>query len=423
MYQFSKKLKKMIFFLMTLGFFLIFFDKIPFLNRIDFNQKKYFFLKKISHKKDEKKENQPWVGLYIAIFYFTTISLGSLLFLGIQYVSKSGWSIIIHPIIEELASFIPYGCFLILIFFLLNSIGIIHIFHWMDINLFDPTSLKYDKIISSKKAFLNIPFFLIRSFIYIIGWNFFYFKLKKTSYILNMTSSLNDYKKLNFFSIIFIIFFSITSIFMGWDWIMSLNPHWFSTLFSWYILSSYMVTAIGSITILSIYLKKIGCLPLFNENHLHDLSKYLFSSSLLWTYFWFSQFLLYWYGNIPEEVIHFLKREELYGNIHFWMVILNFLVPFFGLMSSKSKINTKIVLIVSFLLLVGHYIDIYNLIAPEIVVNKHLYPKFGLHEIGSLLLIGNIFIYILFFNINRKNLNFIGNPFFQESKKYKYPYL
>ncbi|WP_235610001.1 hypothetical protein [Blattabacterium sp. (Cryptocercus kyebangensis)] len=408
---------------MTLGFFLLFFDKIPILNRIDFNQKKFFFLKTISNKKEEKKENKPWIGLYIAIFYFTTISLGSLLFLGIQYASQSGWSIIIHPIIEELASFIPYGCFMILIFFLLNSMDIIHIFHWMDINLYDPTSLKYDKLISSKRAFLNIPFFLIRSLIYIIGWNFFYFKIKKTSHILNMTRSLNDYKKLNFLSIIFIIFFSITSIFMGWDWIMSLNPHWFSTLFSWYVLSSYMVTGIGTITILSIYLKKIGCFPFFNENHLHDLSKYLFSSSLLWSYFWFSQFLLYWYGNIPEEVSHFLKREELYGNIHFWMLILNFLVPFFGLMSSKSKINPKIVLIVSSSLLVGHYIDIYNLIAPDVIVNDPFYPKFGLHEIGALLLIGNIFIYILFINLNRKKLNSIGHPFFQESKKYKYPYI
>jgi hypothetical protein len=409
---------------MILGTFILFLENIISRNKRTYLENRNFEKKKdILYERQRQEGNQPWIGLYIAIFYFTTISLGSLFFLGIQHVSKSGWSIIIHPIMEKVASFLPYGGFMILILLLLNSMDFIHIFHWMNSSLYNPNSFKYDEIIANKRIFLNIPFFLIRSFIYIIGWSFFYFKIKKTSHVLDITNSLNDYKKLNIIAILFIIFFSITSIFMGWDWIMSLNPHWFSTLFSWYVLSTYMVTGIGTITIISIYLKRKGYFPFFNENHLHDLSKYLFSTSLLWTYFWFSQFLLYWYGNIPEEVVYFIKRKEIYGNIHFWMLILNFLVPFLGLMSSKSKKNIKIVLPVTFILLIGHYIDIYNLIAPEIVFNEIFYPKFGLYEIGSLLLIGSIFIYIVLINFNRKKINPIGHPFFQESKEYKYPYM
>lgn len=428
MYQFSQKNKKIIISIMLIGFFLLLFDQIIFSKKIFFSKKKELFLerkstenKKNTLQKSEKIENKPWIGLYMSLFYFTSISLGSLFFLGIQYVSKSGWSIIIHPIMEEVSSFLPYGGVMILIILLLNAMDYIHIFHWMDPSLYDSTSLEYDKVIASKKLFLNIPFFLIRSFIYIIGWCFFYFKIKKTSSILDKTCSLKDYKKLNFLSIIFIIFFSITSIFMGWDWIMSLNPHWFSTLFSWYLLSTYIVTGISTITIIAIYLKKKGCLPFFNENHLHDLSKYLFSTSLLWTYLWFSQFLLYWYGNIPEEISFFLKREEVYGSIHFWMLISNFLIPFLGLMSSRCKTNPRIVFTIASILLFGHYIDIYNLIAPD--VNGIFDPKFGLSEIGSLLLIGSIFSYILFSNLNKKKLHSIGNPLFQESKKYKYPYI
>ncbi|WP_317168596.1 hypothetical protein [Blattabacterium cuenoti] len=383
-----------------------------------FNEKKTFSI----HKKYDKKENQPWMSLYIGFFYFTTISLGSLFFLCIQNISKSGWSIVIHPVMEGVSSFLPYGGLMILIILFLNAMGFIHLFHWMDLSLENnnPTSFKYDKIIANKKLFLNIPFFLIRSIIYIAGWSFFYFRIKKISHMLNVTRSLIFYKQLNRLSVIFIIFFSITSILMGWDWIMSLNPHWFSTLFSWYVLSTYIVTGIGSITIISIYLKKKGYFPFFNENHLHDLSKYLFSTSLLWTYFWFSQFLLYWYGNIPEEIFYFIKREEIYHSVHLWMIIPNFLVPFFGLMSSKSKTNPKIVFIVTCILLIGHYIDIYSLIAPDV---KLSYPKFGLYEIGSLLLVGSIFSYILFINLNKKEFSFIGNPFFQESKNYKYPYM
>ncbi|AGD98445.1 hypothetical protein BLBBOR_573 [Blattabacterium sp. (Blatta orientalis) str. Tarazona] len=406
MYQFSQENKKIIIFIMFIGFFFFFLIKF-FFQRKFFSQKKELFLERKSTEneknalqKSEKIENQPWIGLYMSLFYFTSISLGSLFFLGIQYVSKSGWSIIIHPIMEEVSSFLPYGGVMILIILLLNAMDYIHIFHWMDPTLYDPTSLEYDKVIASKKLFLNIPFFLIRSFIYIIGWCFF-IQNKKTSSILDKTCSLKDYKKLNFLSLIFIIFFSITSIFMGWDWIMSLNPHWFSTLFSWYVLSTYIVTGISTITIIAIYLKKKGCLPFFNENHLHDLSKYLFSTSLLWTYLWFSQFVLYWYGNIPEEISFFLKREEVYGSIHFWMLISNFLIPFLGLMSSRCKTNPRIVFIIASILLFGHYIDIYNLIAPD--VNGIFDPKFGLSEIGSFLLIGSIFSYILFRNLNKKN--------------------
>ncbi|WP_185869668.1 hypothetical protein [Blattabacterium cuenoti] len=367
--------------------------------------------------KKERIYYELFTGLYTSIFYFTSISLGSLFFLVLQNVSKSGWSIIIHPIMEEVSSFIPYGGFMILIIIFLNTSDIIHMFHWMDTDLYNPNSLKYDKIIASKEMFLNIPFFLIRSFIYVLGCSFFYFKIKKISKVLNVTSSLNDYKKLNFISIIYIIFFSIISIFMSWDWIMSFNPHWFSTLFGWYILSSTIITGISMITMIAIYLNKKKYFTLFNKNHLHDLSKYLFSSSLLWTYFWFSQFLLYWYGNIPEEISFFIKREENYNYIHFWMLIPNFIIPFFTLISSKNKINSNIVFSVGLILMIGHYINIYSIIYPDLNV------KFGMYEIGSILLIGGLFIYILFSNLNKKKLYSIGHPFFKESKNYKYPYM
>ncbi|WP_317168043.1 hypothetical protein [Blattabacterium cuenoti] len=405
--------KKIIISMIIIGFILILLDK------KFFNKKIYNFSKEEGKEiKYEKKENEPWSGLYISIFYFTSISLGALFFLGIQNISNSGWSIIIHPIMEDIASFIPYGSIMIFIILSLNTLDYIHLFHWMSPDLFDPISLKYDKIIASKKLFLNTPFFLIRSLIYVLGCSFFYFKIRKKSHILDQTHSLNDYKKLYFISLIFIIFFSIVSILIAWDWIMSLNPHWFSTLFGWYILSSYIVTGIGTITIISIYLNKKGYFPLFNKNHLHDLSKYLFSSSLLWSYLWFSQFLLYWYGNIPEEIYYFLKREEIYQSIHFWILIPNLVIPLFGLISSKNKTNPKIVFSIAFTLLIGHYIETYSLIAPDVEI------QFGMSEIGSLLLIGGIFYYILFSNLNKRKPNASkGNPFFQESKNYEYPYM
>jgi hypothetical protein len=414
MYQFHRINKKIIILIIVIGFIFIFLDKI-------FIDKKQYFTVFTEKKYLNIQNHQPITELYISIFYFTSISLGTLFFLAIQNVSKSGWSVIIHPIMEEISSFIPYGVGMILIILILNTIDVVHIFSWMNYNLHKPLSLEKDKILVSKRLFLNVPFFLIRSLIYVLGCSFFYLNIKKISCTLYKSYSLNDYKRLYSRSIIFVIFFSIISIFMIWDWIMSLNPHWFSTLFSWYVLSGFIVTGTSAITIASIYLNKKGYFPLFSKSHLHDLSKYLFASSLLWTYLWFSQFFLYWYGNIPEEVIYFIKREKIYNSIHFWMLIPNFFIPFFGLMSSKSKSNYKIVFSISLLLLIGHYIDIYNLIAPDI----HKKVKFCIFEmIGTILIIGGFFIYILFINFNKRNLNSSeGNPFFQESKNYKYPYI
>ncbi|WP_185864516.1 hypothetical protein [Blattabacterium cuenoti] len=401
MLQFSTKTKIKIFFIIIIGIILILLDSFLLKNNLEINK--------------------PWTSLYISIFYFTSLSIGSLFFLAIQNVSKSGWSVVVHPIMEEVGSFIPYGCIMIFIILLINGVGWVKMFQWMNPNLYNPILKEYDEIIAHKKIFFNIPFFLIRSVVYIIIYIFFYLKIKKISYTLSYHYSVDNYKKLYLYSILFIIFLSIVSVFMSWDWIMSLNPHWFSTLFGWYILSSYLVTSISIITIISLLLKKIGCFPLFNENHLHDLSKYLFSGSLLWTYFWFSQFLLYWYGNIPEEIVFFLKRKELYHSIHFWMLIPNFIIPFFFLISSKAKTNTKIVFMSSIIICIGHYIDIYHIIAPDI---EHKYEKFGFSEIGGFLLIFGIFIYILLLNLSNRKLDIpTGHPFFEESKNYKYPHM
>ncbi|WP_238785496.1 hypothetical protein [Blattabacterium cuenoti] len=357
---------------------------------------------------------------YTNILYFTLISLGILCFLTIQYVSNSVWSVIIYPIMEMLSSFLPYGCILIFIIFVFNSINIIQLFPWMNINVFNQNSILYDQIIVNKKEFLNIPFFLIRNILYMIVWNIFYWKITTTSLMLNKNYSIKLYDKLYFLSVKFIICFAITSIFMGWDWIMFINPHWISTIFSWYLLSSYLSAGIGLIIIVSIYLNKLGYLSYFNEHHLHDLSKYLFSSSLLWTYFWFAQFLLYWYGNIPEEMIFFIKRTILYKNIYIYMLMFNFLLPFFGLLSSKNKKNPLIVSIISIMIFIGHYLDMYHLIIPEISLFKY---NFIFFDIGVLLIIGSIFLYIIFYNVNKNKFQYLGHPYFKESQNYKYPYM
>ncbi|WP_233485135.1 hypothetical protein [Candidatus Walczuchella monophlebidarum] len=360
---------------------------------------------------------RPWSALYMSAFYFTSISLGALFFLSIQHAVQAGWPIVVSRVMEGVSSFLPFGGVIILLLLILNCIGVIHMIPWMDSSFSDPNSPNYDEFIHNKLPFLNIYFYLIRSILYVVGWTFFMCCLKFISKKLDYTRSVKEHKTLRYVSVVFILFFSISSMVMGWDWIMSLDPSWFSTLFGWYVLGSYLVSGITVISLVAIFLNSQGYLPFFNHNHLHDLAKYIFATSLLWTYLWFSQFLLYWYGNIPEEVTYFLHRSNQYHFINFIMLIPNFLFPLFGLISSRSKRNKKIIVILGCILLIGHIIDIYNMIMPGSVGGFY---GFGMSEIGSLLFVGGGFLLVLLREFGKMNLSPQGNFLFYESVFYEY---
>lgn len=379
-------------------------------------KKKYYQNNRINNSIIEETSilfyNRPWSALYTASIFFTGITLGSLFFLAIQYISQSGWSIIIIRVMESIFSFFPYCAFIIFIIIGLNCIKYINMFHWMDESLYNIHSNNYDEILNNRILFLNKKFFFFRSLLYIIICIFFIKKIKFFSKKLDENKNIKYFNKLYNISVYFIIFFSISSVIISWDWIMSLEPHWISTLFSWYVISGYILTGISTITIFSIFLKKIKVLTIFNENHLYDLSKYIFSSSLLWSYFWLSQFLLYWYGNIPEEIIYFLTRSNLYKSIHLWMMIPNLGIPFITLITSKIKKNSNLVLIIAIIVLIGQYINIYSLIMPGSVGPFY---GFGILEIGSLLLLFGLFLIIFIKNIIKNSILPIGNIFLKES--------
>ena len=374
--------------------------------------------KKIDHFMHQA-HNRPWSALYVAVFYFLGLSLGVLFFLCIQHVAQAGWSMILTRLMEGIASFLPYGGIALFLILLFNVGGFIHMFHWMDPSLYDKESLSFDPILNNKRPFLNSLFFLSRSFLYILGWSFFMFWIKKTAKKLNQSGDIKYHRKLYNVSVGFIIFFAISSMIMGWDWVMSLDPHWFSTLFGWYILGSYLTSGISLLALICIYLKNKGCFPLFKKDHQHDLGKYMFATSLLWTYLWFAQFLLYWYGNIPEEVVYFLDRAKQYKNLHFWMLIPNFLLPLLGLMGSDIKRKSKVIVSMGVIILIGHYIDFYHMIMPGSVGG---FFGFGWVELGSLLFVGGGFLWIVLHAIGKDSLVAKGSPLFKESEDYEYPY-
>jgi hypothetical protein len=353
--------------------------------------------------------NRPYAALYVAAFFFMMIALGVLAFYAIQYASQAGWSPVLYRVMEAITYYLLPGALIVL---LIAIIGDKHIFIWMD-----PEVVAHDELIQGKSSWLNKPWFIIRALIFIGGWSLYRYFSRKFSLAQDNDSG-NKFFKLNFrISAAFLVFFIYTESMMSWDWIMSVDPHWFSTLFGWYLLASMLVSGITVIALITIYLKSKGHLDEVNDSHLHDLAKFMFGFSVFWTYLWFSQFMLIWYANIPEEVTYYITRIEDYTIPFFGMIIMNFIFPFLVLINSDYKRIPWFIVMAGIVILVGHYVDVFNMIMPATVVDRWY---FGLPEISALALFSGLFILIVFYSLSKAPLLAKGNPYIKESENFHY---
>ena len=359
-------------------------------------------------------QNKPWAALYVAAFFFFMIALGTLMFYAIQRAAQAGWPILLFRVMEGITAYLVPGSIIIYVFLVLTGLHANHLFVWMDAE-----TVAHDEIIQGKVGYLNVPFFLIRAAIYLLGWNAYRYFSRKFSLAQDAAPAgdISNHKKNFRISAVFLVFFFVTESMMSWDWIMSLDPHWFSTLFGWYVLASMLVTAVTVIALIAIYLKSKGYLPKVNNSHLHDLAKFMFGFSVFWTYLWFSQFMLIWYSNIPEEVTYFLTRIDDYNLPFFGMIAMNFLFPLLILMSSDYKRSNWIIVMAGIVIVLGHYIDIYNMIMPATVGDQWF---IGWAEIGGFLFFAGLFMFVVFRAIGKAPLEASGDPFVGESERFVY---
>ena len=357
-------------------------------------------------------KNRPWSGIYVALLFFFLTSLGALAFYAINHASQAGWPVVLFRVTEAITAYLPIGGVLLFVFFVLSSLQMNHLFTWMD-----PEVVANDVLIQNKAGYLNVPFFLIRAAIYIGGWVLYRNYARKWTIAQDASSDISNYKKLFKSSAAFLVFFLVSESMMSWDWIMSLDPHWYSTLFGWYVFSSFIVSGITAIALVAIYLKGRGYLEFVNDSHLHDLAKYMFGFSIFWAYLWFSQFMLIWYANIPEEVTYFVSRFNEYKVPFLGMVVLNFVFPILILMNSDYKRVPWFIVSTGIIVLIGHYIDIFVMVMPATVGDQWF---FGIPEISAGLLILGIFIYVVFNALAKAPLLAKGNPFIKESEYFHY---
>lgn len=357
-------------------------------------------------------QNRPWAALYVAAIFFFIIALGVLAFYAIQRAAQAGWSPILFRVMEGITSYLVPGGIVIFVLLVLSVLHLNHLFTWMD-----PEVMEHDELLQAKSGFLNPTFFLIRAAIFLGGW-ILYREVSRRLSLAQDEADDNSNFKLNFrWSAGFLVFYLVSESMMSWDWIMSVDPHWFSTLFGWYVFASMVVSGITVIAIISIYLKAKGYLPDVNDSHIHDLAKFMFGFSIFWTYLWFGQFMLIWYANIPEEVAYFVTRIQDFRLPFFGMVALNFIFPVLMLMNSDYKRVNWFVIMTGIVILLGHYLDVYNMIMPATVGDQWY---IGIPEIGSVCFFAGFFILWVFRAYTFAPLQPKRNPFIEESRQFHY---
>lgn len=360
-----------------------------------------------------------FANIWINNVYFTGIAVIGVFFFAIQYAAQAGWSAGILRVMLSLGNWLPIAAVLMIgSYFIVGH----DIFHWTHAYLFDKNDPQYDYIIDGKGQFFFWPlekgsfpiFFIARMVIFLGVWIFFFNKLKSLSLEEDKVGSSEYWVKIRTWSALFLIFFAVSSSIASWDWIMSIDTHWFSTLFGWYMFASWFVAGLSTITLITLYLKDKGYLEMVNENHIHDLGKFVFGFSIFWTYLWFSQFLLIYYANIPEETVYFVERlqSDVYGPFIFVNLILNFFLPFFVLMTRDAKRHGVFLKVVCSLIILGHWFDFFLMVQPGTLGQN---GGFGLMEVGMFLVYGAAAAWVIMSNLGKQNLVAKNHPMLEES--------
>ena len=360
-------------------------------------------------------------------FFFFAIALLALFFLALQYATETAWFVMIKRVIEGVASYVNVGIVvLLLLFIVLTAMGggyteahghhVGHIYAWMDSAVTDVDGAQYDEIIANKAPFLTTWFFWIVTAIYFATYFLFYRGFRKRSLQEDREGGTKIHMKNYGKGALFLVLFGYFSSTSSWHWLMSVDPHWFSTLFGWYIFGGMWCTAMSTIMLVTLYLKSKGHLEKVSDHHLHDIGKWIFATSFLWSYLFFSQYMLYWYANIPEEVIYYDFRFEHYKYIYWGMFCVNFIIPMLILMSREAKRNVGILAVVCLILICGHWTDIYMLVTPGTMGE---YGCIGFMEIGLFLTFAGIFTFFVLNTLTKAPLTPKNHPYLDESKHHE----
>jgi hypothetical protein len=350
-----------------------------------------------------------------SVFWLLVVN-ASMFFICVTTLAMGGWQVALRRVPEAISSVVPIlGLVTLLVLSAIIFGDRTDIYHWLD-----KEAVSHDKILNGKKGFLNPTFFMIVSVLSIGLWYVLGKKMRSMSLATDASGPM-DYEtgkkwvfKNTIWGSLFVVVFGLTvASTIPWLWLMSIDAHWYSTMYSWYTFASSFVSGVSLIAILVIYLKNRGQLEYVTEEHLHDLGKFMFAFSVFWMYLWFSQYMLIWYANIPEETGYFkIRVSGPYRGIFFFNIIVNFLCPLLILMRRGSKRNWSMITFMAVLIIFGHWIDFYQMVMPgALKENAELLPfEFGVACLFIGLIMWGVGMYLSKHSLLAKN-----HPFLKES--------
>lgn len=370
-----------------------------------------FFL---AFSKDEHNQTRFWAVLLQNSTFFLLITNASMFFICVTTMAMGGWQVAFRRVPEAISTLVPVFSVLALVVFL----GIIfghqhHIYHWLD-----KEHVAHDPILKGKSGFLNPMFFMVWTVITLGVWSFVGKKMRDLSSQADEQMDAEGGKSFihqnTIWASVFLIFFGLTvGSTIPWLWLMSIDSHWYSTMYSWYTFASTFVSGMSLVALYVIYLKNNDYLEYTTDEQLHDIGKFMFAFSIFWTYLWYSQFMLIWYANIPEETVYFKPRMQgAYRGIFFLNLIVNFLLPFLLLMRRGSKRNYTTMVFVAVLIILGHWVDFYQMVMPG-SVGDHF--SLGWFEFGILALYAGLIMHFVGKALASRPLVPVHHPFMKES--------
>jgi hypothetical protein len=366
-------------------------------------------------KDDAHEQARFWGSLLQNSVYFLLVVNASMFFICATTLAWGGWQMTFRRVPEAISACVPVIGIITFVILMLVLFGPNHeIYHWAN-----QEHVQHDEILLHKSGFLNKTFYTVWTVFTIAGWWLLGKKMRQLSRSIDDQSlTIEEGKRYIFkntvWAALYAVVFALTVLSTTpWFWIMSIDSHWFSTMFSWYTFASSFVAGMALIALYVVYLKNNNYLEYTSREHIHDLGKFMFAFSIFWTYLWYSQFMLIWYANIPEETVYFKPRMHgVYRGIFFLNLIINFLAPLLLLMKRGAKRNYGTITMMAVLIIFGHWLDFYQMVFPSI--SKEHVP-FMLADIGIGIGFAGLIMFLTARNLAKAPLMAKNHPFFKES--------
>ncbi len=345
-----------------------------------------------------------WANYLMNNYYFLSLAIGATFFAALQYITQSGWSSGFIRVPQAIGSIIPVMAVLMLPIILF---GLPEIYHWAHHG-----AAEHDPIIAHKTPYLNIPFFIFRFVLYFALWILLTQYLRRLSLKEDLSDGMTYFHKSEFYSKVYIFTLAVTFSLATFDWIMSIDVHWYSTIFAVrnFIMAFYHGTTV--ILFIILILNKLGYFPFLSNAHMKDFSRYVFILSIIWTYMWFAQYILIWYANIPEETVYYLPRTKGdFKPLFYLELVINWVIPFALLLSNYLVTHKNTLLAICIVIILGQWIDLYQ----QVIVGTYGKLEIGLIEIGTFIGFIGLFAFFIAKSLASAALVPKHHPYLEES--------